>query len=103
MNYPHPIIAREGWPFLAASVLLSVVVSYWCWLWALPLWLLSLFILQFFRDPPREVPTQANAVVSAADGKVIIVEKAYDDYLKRDALKISVFMNVFNVHSNRSR
>lgn len=101
-NYPHPIIAREGWPFLAASVLLSAVVSYWCWLWALPLWVLSLFILQFFRDPPRDVPTQANAVVSGADGKVIIVEKAFDNYLKRDALKISVFMNVFNVHSNRS-
>ncbi len=102
MNYPHPIIAREGWPFLAASVLLSVAVSYWCWLWALPLWVLSLFILQFFRDPPRQVPAQANAIVSAADGKVIIVEKAFDNYLKRDALKISVFMNVFNVHSNRS-
>ena len=102
MNYPHPIIAREGWPFLAVSVLLSVAVSYWCWLWALPLWVISLFILQFFRDPPRQVPTQANAVVSAADGKVIIVEKAFDNYLKRDALKISVFMNVFNVHSNRS-
>jgi phosphatidylserine decarboxylase len=102
MNYPHPIIAREGWPFLAASVVLSAVVSYWCWLWALPLWVLSLFILQFFRDPPRDVPTHANLVVSAADGKVIIVEKAYDEYLKRDALKISVFMNVFNVHSNRS-
>jgi phosphatidylserine decarboxylase len=101
-NYPHPIIAREGWPFLAASVALSVVVSYWCWVWALPLWVLSLFILQFFRDPPRDVPTQANAVVSGADGKVIIVEKAFDNYLKRDALKISVFMNVFNVHSNRS-
>jgi phosphatidylserine decarboxylase len=102
LQYPHSIIAREGWPFLAASVLLSAAVSYWCWLWALPLWVLSLFILQFFRDPPRNVPTQNDIVVSAADGKVIKVEKAYDDYLKRDALKISVFMNVFNVHSNRS-
>lgn len=103
MNYPHPIIAREGWPFLAASVLLAAIVSYWfCWVWALPLWALSLFILQFFRDPPRNVPTGDNIVVSAADGKVIKVEKAHDPYLKRDALKISVFMNVFNVHSNRS-
>lgn len=64
--------------------------------------MLSLFILQFFRDPPRDVPTADDIVVSAADGKVIIVAKAYDEYLKRDALKISVFMNVFNVHSNRS-
>jgi phosphatidylserine decarboxylase len=63
---------------------------------------ITLFILQFFRDPGRVAPTQSNAVISAADGKVIVVEKAFDEYLKRDALKISVFMNVFNVHSNRS-
>ncbi len=101
-NYPHPIIAREGWPFLAISVALSIAASFWCLLWSIPLWIISLFVLQFFRDPPREVPDQANAITSAADGKVIVVEKAWDEYLKRDALKISVFMNVFNVHSNRS-
>lgn len=101
-NYPHPIIAREGWPFLAISVALSITASFWCLLWSIPLWIISLFVLQFFRDPPREVPDQANAITSAADGKVIVVEKAWDEYLKRDALKISVFMNVFNVHSNRS-
>lgn len=101
-NYPHPIIAREGWPFLAISVVLSIAASFWCLLWSIPLWIISLFVLQFFRDPPREMPDQANAITSAADGKVIVVEKAWDEYLKRDALKISVFMNVFNVHSNRS-
>ena len=60
------------------------------------------FIVQFFRDPPRVVPSQPNAVLSPADGRVMVVEKARDPYLDRDALKISVFMNVFNVHSNRS-
>jgi phosphatidylserine decarboxylase len=102
MNYPHPIIAREGWPFLAISLLLAVAASFWCLVWSLPLWLITLFVLQFFRDPPRAVPTQANAVTAAADGKVIVVEKTYDEYLQREALKISVFMNVFNVHSNRA-
>ncbi len=101
-HYPHPFIAREGWPFLAASLAVSVIVTLWCALWSIPLWLLTLFILQFFRDPARTAPTQANAVLAAADGKVIVVEKARDEYLQRDALKISVFMNVFNVHSNRS-
>jgi phosphatidylserine decarboxylase len=101
-SYPHPIIAREGWPFLAISVALSITATLWCALWSIPLWMISLFVLQFFRDPPRDVPTQANAITSAADGKVIVVEKAYDEFLKREALKISVFMNVFNVHSNRS-
>lgn len=101
-NYPHPIIAREGWPFLAISVAAALGATLWCAAWSTPLWIIALFVLQFFRDPGRNVPTQANAVISAADGKVIVVEKAYDEYLQRDALKISVFMNVFNVHSNRS-
>jgi phosphatidylserine decarboxylase len=102
MNYPHPIIAREGWPFLAISLALSLAATYGCAVWSIPLWIITLFVLQFFRDPPRTAPSQANAVISAADGRVIVVEKAWDEYLQRDALKISVFMNVFNVHSNRS-
>jgi phosphatidylserine decarboxylase len=67
-----------------------------------PFWLLALFILQFFRDPPREVPDDPQAVVSPADGRIVEVGRAYDPYVKRDALKLSVFMNVFDVHSNRS-
>ncbi len=102
-NYPHPIIAREGWPFLAFSVVASLFVSFWSGLlWALPLWIISLFVLQFFRDPPRNVPQAPNIVLSPADGRIVAVERTYDHYLQRDALKISVFMNVFNVHSNRS-
>jgi phosphatidylserine decarboxylase len=101
-NYPHPLIAREGWPFLAASLVFAIAATAWCAVWSIPLWIITLFVLQFFRDPPRDIPTQSNAVVSAADGRVIVVEKAFDEYLQRDALKISVFMNVFNVHSNRS-
>ena len=101
-NYPHPIIAKEGWPFLAAALVLSIVVtSGWGW-WSIPFWLATAFILQFFRDPPRTVPGDVDAVISPADGRVVAVEKARDPYLDRDALKISVFMNVFNVHSNRS-
>jgi len=101
-NYPHPIIAKEGWPFLAAAAVVSIVVTLgWGW-WSLPFWLISLFILQFFRDPPRTLPADADAVVSPADGRVVVVGKARDPYLDREALKISVFMNVFNVHSNRS-
>ena len=70
--------------------------------WALPFWAATVFILQFFRDPPREVPEDPRAVVSPADGRVVAVEKVRDPYLERDSLKVSVFMNVFNVHSNRS-
>jgi phosphatidylserine decarboxylase len=101
--YPHPIIAREGWLFLAAAVAISVAVGLFAgWGWSIPFWLGALFILQFFRDPPRAVPEDARAVVSPADGRIVEVSQAQDPYLKRDALKISIFMNVFNVHSNRS-
>jgi phosphatidylserine decarboxylase len=101
-NYPHPIIAREGWPFLAISFALAVVASVWCASWSIPLWIIFIFVLQFFRDPAREIPQQAGAVLSPADGRVIKVERTTDVYGQRDAILVSVFMNVFNVHSNRS-
>lgn len=102
MNYPHPIIAREGWPFLAIAVAAALIVHFIAGvLWAAPLWLIALFVLQFFRDPPRPVPQQAGAVLSPADGRIVAIETTQDPYAQRDALKISVFMNVFNVHSNR--
>ena len=101
-HYPHPIIAREGWQFLAGSVALAAVVTWLGGWWATPFWLVAVFVLQFFRDPPREIPSGEGLVLSPADGRIVQVGKARDDYLGRDALKISVFMNVFNVHSNRS-
>jgi phosphatidylserine decarboxylase len=101
--YPHPVIAREGWPFLGIGIAVSVLVVYFCgWWWSLPFWGAVVFVLQFFRDPAREVPDDPAAVVSPADGRIVFVGRARDPYLDRDALKISVFMNVFNVHSNRS-
>jgi len=100
--YPHPIIAREGWPFLAIGIVVSAVAGWFIGWWSLPLWLATLFVLQFFRDPARDVPDEPRAVVSPADGRIVMVGRAQDPYLKREALKISVFMNVFNVHSNRA-
>jgi phosphatidylserine decarboxylase len=102
-DYPHPILAREGWPFLAIAVVVAVALSLARLTWlAIPAWLVVAFIVQFFRDPPRAVPQAPGAVLAPADGRVVKVEPARDPWLDRDALKISVFMNVFNVHSNRS-
>lgn len=100
-HYPHPIIAREGWPFLAGAVVLAILATLFAGAWSILFWLIALFVLQFFRDPARTIPSQANAVLSPADGRIVVVEKAQDPYAGREALKISVFMNVFNVHSNR--
>ncbi len=102
-NYPHPIIAREGWVFVAMALVGAVALSAaQVWFVAALAWAALLFIVQFFRDPPRVVPSERNAVLSPADGRIVRVETARDPYLDREALKISVFMNVFNVHSNRS-
>ena len=101
MNYPHPFLAREGWPFIAGSLIVAVLLSMVGW-WSLPFWLLFLFCLQFFRDPARVIAGGPKSIVSPADGRVVVVEETTDPYLNRSALKISVFMNVFNVHSNRS-
>ena len=102
-HYPHPIIAREGWPFLTIAVVVSAAFTWLGWtLVAALAWIVTIFILQFFRDPPRTIPADPKAVLSPADGRVVKVEKGRDPYLDRDALKISVFMNVFNAHSNRS-
>ncbi|MGE0559146.1 MAG: phosphatidylserine decarboxylase [Burkholderiales bacterium] len=102
-QYPHPIIAREGWPFIAIALAVAAGIHGFAGFgWAAFPWLIVLFMLQFFRDPPREIPPDPRAVLSPADGRIVSVEKVRDPYLEREALKISVFMNVFNAHSNRS-
>ncbi|HET7732126.1 MAG TPA: phosphatidylserine decarboxylase [Usitatibacter sp.] len=101
-NYPHPIIAKEGWLYLALAVVAAAVATYFIGWWSVPLWIVAVFVLQFFRDPPREIPQGEGLVLCPADGRVIVVGNARDPYRNADAVKISVFMNVFNVHSNRS-
>jgi phosphatidylserine decarboxylase len=101
-RYPHPLIAREGWPYLGIAGGVALLVTVLAGWWSLPFWIGALFVLQFFRDPPREIPADPALVTSPADGRVIVVGKAMDPYLQREALKVSVFMNVFNVHSNRA-
>jgi len=103
MMYPHPIIAKEGWPYLALVGAVTLLVHYlggiaWSW----PLWIIFIFVLQFFRDPQRIPALGRDLVLSPADGRIVVVEVTNDPYAGREALKISVFMNVFNVHSNRS-
>ncbi|NMG66296.1 phosphatidylserine decarboxylase [Azoarcus indigens] len=102
-QYPHPILAREGWPFIAIALALALVVNGAAgWAWALPFWILLVFVVQFFRDPARPIPQDPKAVLSPADGRIVAIEPVRDPWLDRDTVKISVFMNVFNVHSNRS-
>lgn len=101
-HYPHPLIAREGWPFLAIATVVAVASTIWLGWGALPFWIIAVFVLQFFRDPARVIVAGEKSVVAPADGRIVAIEKTHDQYANREALKVSVFMNVFNVHSNRS-
>lgn len=99
----HPVIAREGWLYvliaLGVAVLVTLALS---WAWAIAFWLLFVLVLQFFRDPPRQIPAERGAVLSPAHGKVVSIGEVDDPYLKRRACRISIFMNIFCVHSNRT-
>jgi len=102
-RYPHPIVAREGWPYIALAVVVAAGVTAVGGWWSAPFWLIALFVLQFFRDPPRDAPAGEGLVLAPADGRVISIETLRDPYAGgRESLRVSVFMNVFNVHSNRS-
>lgn len=101
MEKSYPIIAKEGWLFLTiaffTSALLTFIQNPLSWI----AWIVTLFILQFFRDPLRTKPSKKNVILSAADGKVIAIEKMTNPYTNKSSIKVSVFMNVFNVHSNK--
>ncbi len=102
-NYPHPFFAREGWPFIAISLIVFLAfLMLGLFFGAFLALILSIFTFQFFRDPKRSGPNDDSVITSPADGRVIFIGKSLDPLQKTEALKISVFMNVFNVHSNRS-
>ena len=108
MNNSSPI-AREGYPFIAYSVGLTVLLAFSAWnlsstvlfIPAALAFLLTLFVLYFFRNPERTAPADSATVVAPADGTVIVVERVPETPLGIEALKISIFMSVFNVHVNR--
>jgi phosphatidylserine decarboxylase len=108
MNNSSPI-AREGYPFIAYSVGLTVLLTFSAWnlsstvlfIPAVLALLLTLFVLYFFRNPERTAPADSATVVAPADGTVIVVELVPETPLGIEALKISIFMSVFNVHVNR--
>ena len=98
----HPIIAREGWLVLLGSFAAALIATWFVGRWSIPFWIWALFACSSSATRRACPPPDADAVISPADGRIVAVEKVDDPYLDRDALKISVFMNVFNVHSNRS-
>lgn len=99
----NSIIARQGFPFIIPLGLLSVFFALLGYEWAAYLFfLLTAFVVWFFRNPQRKPPEDGKVVVSPADGKVIKIEDIQqNEFLEGPSKKISIFMNVFNVHVNR--
>jgi phosphatidylserine decarboxylase len=97
------VIVKEGIPLIippgAAAILAFLTGFFWV---AGLLFLLTLFVVWFFRNPERTAPENPSLFVSPADGKVIRIEAVSSEgHSERSSLKISIFMNVFNVHVNR--
>lgn len=104
MLEPNIPVAKEGYPFISFSVFITIIAAILGYP-ALTLFLLvvTAFILMFFRDPERIMPEGDDNILSPADGKVIVSERVKDIRFSEDELlKISIFMNVFNVHVNRT-
>ncbi|MBI1904108.1 MAG: phosphatidylserine decarboxylase family protein [Planctomycetia bacterium] len=89
-----------GWPLLAATVALALSPV---WYLAVVPGLVLLEIVWFFRDPPRKVPQEAGLVVSPADGKVVEITRLENaEFVGGPAVRIGIFLSIFNVHINRS-
>jgi len=99
-QYP---IAREGWPYIFVLAILTLGFYYiHPWLAVIP-GVLLLFVMYFFRNPNRDIPTEEGVIVSPADGVVMDVQKVYEDrFLQSESIRIRIFLNIFNVHINRS-
>ena len=99
-------IHREGWKFASISLITSLVLLFISPSLATIGFLLTFFIIWFFRDPDRKTPNIKNKIISPADGKICLIDKAKPpkELLmdSREMFRICVFMNVFNVHVNRS-
>lgn len=94
-------MVRDGY-FYGVGSLASAALVTWlaAWPYAIPLFLLAAFFLWFFRDPERQIPTKAGAVVSPGDGKVTDVSPVTVG--ETSQTRISIFLSVFDVHVNRS-
>ncbi len=103
MHKPSIGLSLEGLPFVfltAVATLTFAILD--CWFMATLLLVVLFLVLNFFRDPERVVPQEPGVAVSPADGKVIKVQTMRDPLTGEDRTAVCVFMNVFNVHVNRT-
>ena len=102
----RPFIHPEGWRFAIIFFVISIFLGFVFTAISIIGYLLTIFTLWFFRDPERNTPYDPNSIISSADGKVCLIDESYppkEVSMSQEKMKrICVFMNVFNVHINRS-
>ncbi len=98
------LIAGQGYPLILAGVVLILLGVMGGWPWITVLGVLAAgFFAYFFRDPERQIPPEPGVIVSPADGKVVLVDEVQENkFLQTSARRVAIFMNVFDVHVNRS-
>lgn len=103
MRKKHFPVALEGMPFILTLAVLVLLFAFFGFpRTALVFLVPTVFTVWFFRNPERKVPEDEKAVISPADGRVLKVEALVEDEILGEPVrKISIFMNVFNVHVNR--
>ncbi len=97
------VVAKEGFPFIGCGLLVLVAGLWFQW-WAFSLVIATVvfYLALFFRNPRRTVPEGERLVVSPADGRIIEIQDLFEErFLKKKSVKISIFMNLFDVHVNR--
>jgi len=94
-------IVKDGHPFIFAFAIITFAVGYWgSLIWAVVPAVLMLFFIYFFRNPNRPTQSDDSIIYSPADGTVMAIEDFYDEeYLNEDAIKVTIFLSVFNVFS----
>lgn len=104
MRNQHQPVATEGYPFIGLFAFVTLVFALLGWGFLTLIFLgLTLFTIYFFRNPERTAPEDPRAVIAPADGKVVFVGEVTEDrYFKDRAVKVSIFMSVFDVHVNRA-
>ncbi len=96
-------VCLDGYPFIVLALLINLGLLVWThWMWGALFAGLTIWVVSFFRDPERHGPEDPKAILSPADGKVIgIQEMDYPRLVDGPAVRVSIFMSVFNVHVNR--
>ena len=103
MRQSSPGLAKEGLPYIGLGAFVTLILAVLGWgVPAVIALILTILTLNFFRDPERVTPQEPGLAVAPADGKIVFIGPAVDPATGQVRTKVSIFMNVFNVHVNRT-